>query len=162
MAVDEEKIKTVGGGIYAQVRDAIGFTDTEMKLVIVFAVVGTAVLAYILYERNNRRKKSAEVRDKIRQMKDAVRRSVETLDSRTQWVFQEDDELAPAKRLYKKLSDLEKKWDWNLTGRYNKRKDEMEEARALLVKWVENKPNYNTKEDYLRNMEKVGNILKRW
>ncbi|MEE8401560.1 MAG: hypothetical protein V3R86_05360 [Candidatus Hydrothermarchaeaceae archaeon] len=148
--------------VYVSIRDALGFSDTEMKVVIVVAVLGTGVLAYLLYERNKRRKKVATVRDIIRQMKDAVVRSVETLDSRTQWVFQDDDELAPAKRVYKKLSDLEKKWDWNLTGRYEMRKDEFEEARSLITQWVEKKPNYDTKEEYLRDMAKVGDILKRW
>ncbi len=148
--------------VYVGIQDALGFSDTEMKVVIVAAVLGTAVLAYLLYERNKRRKKVATVRDIIRQMKDAVVRSVETLDSRTQWVFQDDDELAPAKRVYKKLSDLEKKWDWNLTWRYEMRKDEFEEARSLITQWVEKKPNYDTKEEYLRDMAKVGDILKRW
>lgn len=148
--------------IYVGIRDTLGFSDTEMKVVIVAAVLGTGALAYLLYERNKRRKKVATVRDIIRQMKNAVVRSVETLDSRTQWVFQDDDELAPAKRVYKKLSDLEKKWDWNLTGRYEMRKDEFEEARGLITQWVEKKPNYDTKEQYLRDMAKVGDILKRW
>lgn len=148
--------------IYVGIRDTLGFSDTEMKVVIVAAVLGTGALAYLLYERNKRRKKVATVRDIIRQMKNAVVRSVETLDSRTQWVFQDDDELAPAKRVYKKLSDLEKKWDWNLTGRYEMRKDEFEEARGLITQWVEKKPNYDTKEEYLRDMAKVGDILKRW
>lgn len=148
--------------IYVGIRDTLGFSDTEMKVVIVAAVLGTGALAYLLYERNKRRRKVATVRDIIRQMKNAVVRSVETLDSRTQWVFQDDDELAPAKRVYKKLSDLEKKWDWNLTGRYEMRKDEFEEARGLITQWVEKKPNYDTKEEYLRDMAKVGDILKRW
>jgi hypothetical protein len=115
-----------------------------------------------LYERNKRRKKAANVRDYVRQMKDAVVRSVETLDSRTQWVFQDDDDLAPAKRVYKKLNDLEEKMDWNLVGRYELRKDEIDEAKALLTKWVENKPNYDTKEKFLRDMSKAEDILKRW
>ncbi len=148
--------------VYVGIQYALGFSDTEMQVVIVVAVLGTGVLAYLLYERNKRRKKVATVRDIIRQMKNAVVRSVETLDSRTQWVFQDDDELAPAKRVYKKLSDLEKKWDWNLTGRYEMRKDEFEEARSLITQWVEKKPNYDTKEEYLRDMAKVGDILKRW
>lgn len=147
---------------YVYVRDTLGFSDSEMKIVIIIAIFGTIILAYLLYERNNRRKKVAMVRDIVRQMRDAVVRSVETLDSRTQWVFQDDDELAPAKRVYKKLSGLEKKWDWNLTGRYEMRKNEFEEARSLITKWVETKPNYDTKEQYLRDMAKVEDILKRW
>jgi hypothetical protein len=148
--------------LYVAVRDIFGFSDSEMKIVIVLGIFGTCVLAYILYERNKRRKKAANVRDYVRQMKDAVVRSVETLDSRTQWVFQDDDDLAPAKRVYKKLNDLEEKMDWNLVGRYELRKDEIDEAKALLTKWVENKPNYDTKEKFLRDMSKAEDILKRW
>lgn len=148
--------------LYVAVRDIFGFSDSEMKIVIVFAIFGTGVIAYILNERNKRRKKAATVRDFVRQMKNAVVRAVETLDSRTQWTFQDDDDLAPAKRVYKKLSDLEEKMDWNLVGRYEMRKDEIDEAMALLTKWVETKPNYDTKEQFLRDMAKAEDILKRW
>lgn len=140
----------------------LGFTDSQWKYILIIGGLAVAILAYVLYERNKRRKKAAAVRDVLRQMKDAVVRSVETLDSRTQWTFQDDDELAPAKRVYKKLKDLEAKWDWNLTGRYELRKDEFEEARSLITQWVENKPNYDTKAQYLRDMAKVEDILKRW
>lgn len=148
--------------LYVAVRDIFGFSDSEMKIVIVFAIFGTGVIAYILNERNKRRKKAATVRDFVRQMKNAVVRAVETLDSRTQWTFQDDDDLAPAKRVYKKLSDLEEKMDWSLVGRYEMRKDEIDEAMALLTKWVETKPNYDTKEQFLRDMAKAEDILKRW
>lgn len=148
--------------LYVAVRDTLGFSDSEMKIVIALAIFGTAVIAYILHEKNKRRKKAATVRDYVRQMKNAVVRSVETLDSRTQWTFQDDDDLAPAKRVYKKLSDLEEKMDWNLVGRYEMRKDEIDEAKALLTKWMENKPNYDTKEQFLRDMSKAEDILKRW
>jgi len=140
----------------------LGFSEQQSKYIILIAIFATCVLAYILYERDKRRKESARVRDIIREMKDAVGKSVETLDSRTQWVFQEDDELAPAKKVYKKLLELEEKWDWTLTGRYKMRKDEMEEAKALITQWVEKKPNYDTKAQYLRDMARVGDILKRW
>ncbi len=140
----------------------IGFSPEQSRYVIIIGIFATGVLAYVLNERNKRRKKAAAVRNIIREMKDAVRRSVETLDSRTQWVFQEDDELFPAKKVYKQLLDLEEKWDWTLTGRYEMRKDEMEEAWALITQWVEKKPNYDTKAQYLRDMAKVGDILKRW
>ena len=148
--------------LYVVVRDTLGLSDSEMKIAIVFAIFGIAVIAYILYERNKRRKKAATVRDYVRQMKDGVVRSVETLDSRTQWVFHDDDDLAPAKRVYKKLSDLEEKMDWNLVGRYEMRKDEIDKAMALLTKWVETKPNYDTKEQFLRDMARAEDILKRW
>lgn len=148
--------------VYIKVRDTLGFSDSEMKVVMVFAIVGTAVLAYLLYERNKRCKKTATVKAFIRQMKDAVVRSAETLDSRTQWVFQDDDELAPAKKVYKRLAELEKKVDWNLVGRYEMRKAELDEAGALLTKWVETKPNYDTKEQFLRDMSKAEDALKRW
>ncbi|MDD3421857.1 MAG: hypothetical protein PHS47_06145 [Methanocellales archaeon] len=148
--------------LYVTVRDILGLSDSEMKIAIVFAIFGTALIAYILYEKNRRRKKAAIVRDYVRQMKDGVVRSVETLDSRIQWVFQDDDDLSPAKRVYKKLSDLEGKMDWNLVGRYEMRKDEIDEAMALLTKWVETKPNYDTKEQFLRDMAKAEDILKRW
>lgn len=159
---EESQIRTLISKVYVYIRDTLGFSDSQMRIIIVLAIIGTAALAYVLYERNNRRKKVAMVRDIVRQMKDAVVRSVETLDSRTQWVFQDGDELAPAKRVYKKLSGLEKKWDWSLTGRYEMRKDEFEEARSLITKWVETKPNYDTKVQYLRDMAKVEDILKRW
>jgi acyl-CoA synthetase (AMP-forming)/AMP-acid ligase II len=148
--------------LYVWVRDLFGFSDSEMKIVIVLAIFGTGVIAYMLNERNKRRKKAATVRDFVRQMKDAVVRAVESLDSRTQWVFQDDDDLAPAKRVYKKLTDLEEKMDWNLVGRYEMRKDEIDEAMALLTKWVETKPNYDTKAEFLRDMAKAEDILKRW
>jgi len=148
--------------LYVAVRDIFGFSDTEMKIVIIFAIFGTAIIAYLLNEKNKRRKKAATVRDFVRQMKNAVVRAVETLDSRTQWTFQDDDDLAPAKRVYKKLSDLEEKMDWTLVGRYEMRKDEINEAMALLTKWVETKPNYDTKEQFLRDMAKAEDILKRW
>ncbi len=140
----------------------VGFSPEQSKYIIIIGIFATCILAYVLNERNKRRKKAAQVRNIIREMKDAVRRSVESLDSRTQWVFQDDDELAPAKRVYKKLLDLEEKWDWTLTGRYEMRKDEMEEAWALITQWVEKKPNYDTKAQYLRDMAKVEDILKRW
>lgn len=139
-----------------------GFSPEQSKYIIYIGIFATGILAYVLNERNKRRKKAAAVRNIIREMKDAVRRSIETLDSRTQWVFQEDDELFPAKKVYKQLLDLEEKWDWTLTGRYEMRKDEMEEAWALITQWVEKKPNYDTKAQYLRDMAKVGDILKRW
>lgn len=148
--------------LYVWIRDLFGFSDSEMKIVIVLAIFSTGVIAYILNERNKRRKKAATVRDFVRQMKDAVVRAVETLDSRTQWVFQDDDDLAPAKRVYKKLTDLEEKMDWSLVGRYEMRKDEIDEAMALLTKWVETKPNYDTKAEFLRDMAKAEDILKRW
>jgi len=148
--------------VSVEAQEFLGFTDTEWKCILIMGSIATAILAYLLYERNKRRKKAASVRDVIRQMKDAVVKSVETLDSRTQWTFQDDDELAPAKRVYKKLSDLEKRWDWNLTGRYEMRGDEIEEAKSLITKWVETKPNYDTKAQYLRDMTKVEDILKRW
>lgn len=155
-------IKEILLGIYKSIQDIFGFSDSTMKTVTILAIFGTCVIAYIMFERNKRRKKAATVRDFVRQMKNAVRRAVETLDSRTQWTFQDDDDLAPAKRVYKKLSDLENKMDWNLVGRYEMRKDEINEAMALLTKWVENKPNYDTKEQFLRDMAKAEDILKRW
>lgn len=148
--------------LYGTVRDILGLSDLEMSIAIVFVIFGTTAIAYLLYKRNKRRKKAATVRDYVRQMKDGVVRSVETLDSRIQWVFQDDDDLAPAKRVYKKLSDLEEKMDWNLVGRYEMRKDEIDKAMALLTKWVETKPNYDTKEQFLRDMAKAEDILKRW
>jgi len=148
--------------LYTGVQDFFGFSDGEMKIVTVVAIFGTAIIAYLLYEKNKRSKRAATVRDFVRQMKDGVVRSVESLDSRTQWTFQDDDDLAPAKRVYKKLSDLEEKMDWNLVGRYEMRKDEIDEAKALLTKWVETKPNYDTKAEFLRDMAKAEDILKRW
>lgn len=148
--------------VSSSIQETLGFSDTQWNIILVLGTIATIALAYVLYERNKRRKKVASVRDVIRQMKDAVVRSVETLDSRTQWTFQDDDELAPAKRVYKKLSNLEKKWDWSLTGRYEMRKNEMDEAQGLITKWVETKPNYDTKAQYLRDMAKVEDILKRW
>jgi len=155
-------LKEIASTLYLKIQDILGFSDSTMKIILVLGILGTAVIAYVLYERNKRRKKAAVVRDVIRQMKDAVVRAVESLDSRTQWAFQDDDELAPAKRVYKKLTDLERKLDWNLVGRYEMRKDEMEEARSILIKWVESKPNYDTKVQFLRDMSKAEDILKRW
>lgn len=160
-----ETISGILSGIYnglVRLLGYAGFSPEQSKYVIFIGIFATCILAYVLNERNKRRKKAAAVRNIIREMKDAVRRSVETLDSRTQWVFQEDDELFPAKKVYKQLLDLEEKWDWTLTGRYEMRKDEMEEAWALITQWVEKKPNYDTKAQYLRDMAKVGDILKRW
>ncbi len=160
-----ETISGILSGIYnglVRLLGYAGFSPEQSKYVIFIGIFATGILAYVLNERNKRRKKAAAVRNIIREMKDAVRRSVETLDSRTQWVFQEDDELFPAKKVYKQLLDLEEKWDWTLTGRYEMRKDEMEEAWALITQWVEKKPNYDTKAQYLRDMAKVGDILKRW
>ncbi len=160
-----ETISGILSGIYnglVRLLGYAGFSPEQSKYVIFIGIFATGVLAYVLNERNKRRKKAAAVRNIIREMKDAVRRSVETLDSRTQWVFQEDDELFPAKKVYKQLLELEEKWDWTLTGRYEMRKDEMEEAWALITQWVEKKPNYDTKAQYLRDMAKVGDILKRW
>ncbi|MEE8358147.1 MAG: hypothetical protein V3R82_01910 [Candidatus Hydrothermarchaeales archaeon] len=160
-----ETISGILSGIYnglVRLLGFFGFSPEQSKYVIFIGIFATVILAYVLNERNKRRKKAAAVRNIIREMKDAVRRSVETLDSRTQWVFQEDDELFPAKKVYKQLLDLEEKWDWTLTGRYEMRKDEMEEAWALITQWVEKKPNYDTKAQYLRDMAKVGDILKRW
>lgn len=160
-----ETISGILYGIYnglVRLLGFFGFSPEQSKYVIFIGIFATGILAYVLNERNKRRKKAAAVRNIIREMKDAVRRSVETLDSRTQWVFQEDDELFPAKKVYKQLLDLEEKWDWTLTGRYEMRKDEMEEAWALITQWVEKKPNYDTKAQYLRDMAKVGDILKRW
>ncbi len=160
-----ETISGILSGIYnglVKLLGYVGFSPEQSKYVIFIGIFATGILAYVLNERNKRRKKAAAVRNIIREMKDAVRRSVETLDSRTQWVFQEDDELFPAKKVYKQLLDLEEKWDWTLTGRYEMRKDEMEEAWALITQWVEKKPNYDTKAQYLRDMAKVGDILKRW
>lgn len=160
-----ESVKSLLLAIYnvpVELLGYLGVSEQQSKYVIIIAIVAICVISYILYERNKRRKKSVEIRNIIREMKDAVRKSVETLDSRTQWVFQEDDELAPARKVYKKLLELEEKWDWTLTGHYEKNKDGMEDAMALITQWVEKKPNYDTKTQYLRDMAKVGDILKRW
>jgi hypothetical protein len=126
------------------------------------ALVAVAVLYYIYWLKQKRHRQTLAAHDEIRQMVNDLRRSAEYMDSRIQWTFQSGTDYEPLYHVNDMLSKMAERGDWDLAAFYGSHKAEWDEARDLLSSWAKKKPNYDSKDAFLRDVRHVENIIKRW
>lgn len=133
-----------------------------MKVGIGVVFILLVIIYYYMDQKKKRRGTAINLQDQIRKIANNLRRSAENLDSRIQWEFQDDDDYAPIKQAFIYFKEQAQKTDWNLAGFYEEHKSEWDEIYEISEKWVKKKPNYDTKEEYLRDMQHICDIIQRW
>lgn len=134
----------------------------EMKIVIIAVLCLIGLVLYYYDQKRKRRERAIVLQDQIRQIANNLKKSAELLDSRIQWAFQDGDEYEPIKYAFNYFKELADKTDWDLAGFYQKHNDEWDEILKITQNWIEKKPDYSTKEEYLRDMSRIADIIKRW
>ncbi len=137
-------------------------TQEEMAIKIAGAIVVLGIIYYIYMLRDKRRRAAIAAHDDIRKMINDLRRSAEYMDSRIQWTFQEGGDYESLIRVNQMLAKLQEKGDWNIAAFKEKHNDEWNDVQNSLSEWVKKKPNYDTKDDFLRDVKRLEDIIQRW